>query len=194
MFREREANRSEDVSRVIYLCPSLPLHDDDEQVGEEERIEFWSDSIEWSPPLLLHLHQSSLSSSLGIDFQMNKNDLYRHILITIRSLPSTDSSSSWIPVLLLITGDSVLFGSGNLFDPSVLSFHENIMVITANFRLGLFGEYSLVFSPLRVFLANSHSIVTTNVLFIWWWNKKNVFSIKAESHPCWVSCNHFNVM
>ena len=147
MFREREADRNEDVFLAMYLCPTLPLHDDVLDDDEGERIEFSSDSIEWSPSSL-HLHQSFLCPVLSCNWFCDEHESLAQTRLTdyysICSILSTDSSSSHkIPVLLLITGDSLLFGSGNLFDPSLLSFHENIMVITANFRLGIFGEYCL---------------------------------------------------
>lgn len=45
-----------------------------------------------------------------------------------------------LAVLLFIHGDSLFWGSGNYVDASLISFTTNIIVITMNYRLGVFGE------------------------------------------------------
>lgn len=49
-------------------------------------------------------------------------------------------SNRKLPVLLFIHGDSLFWGSGNYFDGSFLSSSTNVIVITINYRLGVFGE------------------------------------------------------
>lgn len=45
-----------------------------------------------------------------------------------------------LAVLLFIHGDNLFWGSGNYVDASLISFTTNIIVITINYRLGVFGE------------------------------------------------------
>ena len=45
-----------------------------------------------------------------------------------------------LPVLLFVHGDSLLRGSGNSVDASLISFTTNIIVITINYRLGVLGK------------------------------------------------------
>jgi Carboxylesterase family len=47
--------------------------------------------------------------------------------------------------LVYIHGESYEWNSGNLYDGTVLAAHSNIIVVTINFRLGVLGEFSLVF-------------------------------------------------
>ena len=42
--------------------------------------------------------------------------------------------------MVYIHGDSYLWSSGNLYDGGVLSSFGEVVVITINYRLGLFGE------------------------------------------------------
>ena len=116
----------------------------------ENWIAIW---FHWMIASSRHLHQSFLCPVLSCNWFFDGHESLAQTRLTdyysISCILWTDSSSQRIPVLLLITGDSLLFGSGNLFDPSLLSFHENIMVITANFRLGLFGEYCLNFPHVK---------------------------------------------
>lgn len=44
-----------------------------------------------------------------------------------------------LPVLLFIHGDNLFWGSGNYVDASLISLTTNIIVITLNYRLGVFG-------------------------------------------------------
>jgi len=44
-----------------------------------------------------------------------------------------------IPVLLFIHGDSFQWGSGNLYDGSALAAYGDVVVVTINYRLGVFG-------------------------------------------------------
>lgn len=46
------------------------------------------------------------------------------------------------PVLMYIHGESFEWNSGNPYDGSVLASYSDMVVITINYRLGLFGMYS----------------------------------------------------
>ncbi len=47
------------------------------------------------------------------------------------------------PVVVFIHGDSYEWGSGNLYDASVLAAMGKVVVVTLNYRLGILGEYRL---------------------------------------------------
>ena len=44
------------------------------------------------------------------------------------------------PVMVYIHGESYSWGSGNLHDGRALATYGNLIVITMNYRLGVFGE------------------------------------------------------
>ena len=48
--------------------------------------------------------------------------------------------SSALPVVLFIHGDSFDWGSGNLYDGSVLASYSDVVVVTINYRLGVLGK------------------------------------------------------
>ena len=47
------------------------------------------------------------------------------------------------PVILFIHGDSYEWGSGNLYDASVLASVGKVVVVTLNYRLGILGKLAL---------------------------------------------------
>ena len=51
-----------------------------------------------------------------------------------------DDGKNKFPVMVFIHGESFSWGSGNLFDGRVLATYGKVVVITINFRLGVFGE------------------------------------------------------
>lgn len=48
------------------------------------------------------------------------------------------------PVMVFIHGESFSWGSGNLYDGRVLATYGRVIVITINFRLGVFGKVIIV--------------------------------------------------
>lgn len=56
--------------------------------------------------------------------------------------------------LVYIHGESYEWNSGNLYDGTVLAAHNNIIVVTINFRLGIFGMY-MPFLSLPTFIYQS---------------------------------------
>ena len=59
-------------------------------------------------------------------------------LIFLSSFPA-DSSSGY-PVLVFVHGESYSWGSANLYDGRVLAAYAKAIVVTFNYRLGVFGE------------------------------------------------------
>ena len=47
------------------------------------------------------------------------------------------------PVMVFVHGESFSWGSGSLLDGRVLASHGRVVVVTFNYRLGVFGEYEL---------------------------------------------------
>lgn len=47
-----------------------------------------------------------------------------------------------LPVMVFIHGESFEWNSGNSYDGSILASHGNVVVITLNYRLGIFGKQS----------------------------------------------------
>ena len=50
------------------------------------------------------------------------------------------------PVIVFLHGESFSWGSGNLYDGRVLATYANSVVVTFNFRLGIFGEFLAILS------------------------------------------------
>ena len=44
------------------------------------------------------------------------------------------------PVMVFIHGESYEWGSGNLYDGSVMASYGQVIVVTINYRLGILGE------------------------------------------------------
>ena len=47
-------------------------------------------------------------------------------------------------MVLFIHGDSFVWGSGNLYDGSVLASYSNVVVVTINYRLGVLGRETII--------------------------------------------------
>ena len=47
-------------------------------------------------------------------------------------------------MVLFIHGDSFNWGSGNLYDGSVLASYSNVVVVTINYRLGVLGREMII--------------------------------------------------
>ena len=45
------------------------------------------------------------------------------------------------PVIVFIHGDNYEWGSGNLYDASVLASVGQVVVVTLNYRLGILGKF-----------------------------------------------------
>ena len=45
------------------------------------------------------------------------------------------------PVILFIHGDSYEWGSGNIYDGSILAAVGQVVVVTLNYRLGILGKF-----------------------------------------------------
>ena len=52
--------------------------------------------------------------------------------------------NSALPVVIFIHGDSFDWGSGNLYEGSLMAAFSNIIVVTINYRLGALGTFVLL--------------------------------------------------
>ena len=103
-----------------------------------------------------------------------------------------------LAVLLFIHGDNLSWGSGNYVDASLISFTKKVIVITINYRLGVFGEsFSPFFIPLPPFLlaesnnnnlfsATSHLHLHVTCLF-----NRLEFQVKAFLHRKYTDASAF---
>jgi len=66
--------------------------------------------------------------------------LYLNIYAPFSAKASEETlSKRKLPILLFIHGESLYFGSGNVYDGTLLAAFGEIIVITINYRLGIFG-------------------------------------------------------
>ena len=68
--------------------------------------------------------------------------LYRAVIFFFVFLGSSEESKldRKYPVVVLIHGESFSWGSGNIYDGRALATYGQLVVITVNFRLGVFGK------------------------------------------------------
>ena len=68
--------------------------------------------------------------------------LYRAVIIFFVLAGSSEESKldRKYPVVVLIHGESFSWGSGNIYDGRALATYGQLVVITVNFRLGVFGK------------------------------------------------------
>lgn len=52
--------------------------------------------------------------------------------------------------MMFIHGGSYMEGTGNMFDASVLAAYGNVIVVTMNYRLGVLGKCTSIFSSLHL--------------------------------------------
>lgn len=55
-----------------------------------------------------------------------------------------------LPVLVFVHGDDYGYGGGHPYDPSMLVSQGNIIVVTINYRLGIFGKNFLDFLKISI--------------------------------------------
>ena len=75
---------------------------------------------------------------------------------------SSDDSRTKFPVMVFIHGESFSWGSGNLFDGRVLATYGKVIVITLNYRLGVFGKTFIW--PIYSLPKQSYFMLTTGLL------------------------------
>lgn len=51
---------------------------------------------------------------------------------------------SKFPVMVFVHGESYEWSSGNPYDGSILASYGQILVVTINYRLGILGEYGVL--------------------------------------------------
>ena len=86
-------------------------------------------------------------ASVRVNLRLSRLDSYVLIILFLVSFclfhflvfPTDRGSKGLLPVMVFIHGDSYDWGSGNPFDGSILSSFGNVLLITLNYRLGVFG-------------------------------------------------------
>ena len=61
-------------------------------------------------------------------------------LILFLLFPKVIPGSEVYPVIVFLHGESFSWGSGSLYDGSVLAAYGRVVVVTLNYRLGPLGE------------------------------------------------------
>lgn len=67
-------------------------------------------------------------------------DFVDEIGMSTKEEVKNDQNGPSYPVMVFIHGESFSWGSGNLYDGRVLATYGRVIVITINFRLGVFGK------------------------------------------------------
>ncbi|XP_074603797.1 neuroligin-4, X-linked-like isoform X2 [Brevipalpus obovatus] len=80
-------------------------------------------------------------------FSLLKNQSEDCLYLNIYTPYNEDASKIKLPVMVYIHGDSYNWGSGNAFDGTILSSVGNIVVVTLNYRLGIFGFWPVSTPP-----------------------------------------------
>ncbi len=62
------------------------------------------------------------------------------LIFLILPFTASQSIATLYPVIMFIHGESYDWGTGNLYDGSILSSFGNVIVVTLNYRLGVFGK------------------------------------------------------
>jgi len=83
-------------------------------------------------------------------------------------------------VVVFIHGESYDWGAGNAFDGSILSSFGNIILITINYRLGLFGN---------VLKSNYYHAYLFYLLFI---EKKHKCGVQFKTDLKFIDSLHFS--
>jgi para-nitrobenzyl esterase len=111
--------------------------------------------------------QLKTESSRGepIEGDMDEDCLFLNIVT-----PSNNTKSC--PVLLWIHGGAFINGSGNEFDGSVLAYQGNVVVVTVNYRLGLFGFLDLSIHGRRYASSASNNI--SDLILALQWLQENI--------------------
>ena len=53
---------------------------------------------------------------------------------------SDNSTDDLLPVVMFIHGETFEIGTGNAYDGSVLAAYGHVVVVTINYRMGVFGK------------------------------------------------------
>ncbi|XP_016076494.1 PREDICTED: liver carboxylesterase 1 isoform X2 [Miniopterus natalensis] len=73
----------------------------------------------------------------GTPFRFSEDCLYLNIYT-----PADLTKKSRLPVMVWIHGGGLIMGGASTYDGTVLSAHENVVVVTIQYRLGIWGFFS----------------------------------------------------
>lgn len=112
---------------------ALPPVDDLRWVAPQP-VEPWDDSV------LIAETPGPISPQVGIPFVPNEDAsedcLYLNVWVS--GVPEPNAGK---PVMVFIHGGANLFGSGSDYDASRMAADEDVVVVTFNYRLGIFGAF-----------------------------------------------------
>ncbi|HLU27915.1 MAG TPA: carboxylesterase family protein [Glycomyces sp.] len=93
----------------------------------------WEDTLDATSPGPRCPQHAVLS---GGDVEQSEDCLYLNITV-----PETANAASELPVMVWIHGGGFVEGSADEYDPHRLVLAEDVIVVTVNYRLGLFGNF-----------------------------------------------------
>jgi para-nitrobenzyl esterase len=95
--------------------------------------EAWEGTLDATEPAPRCLQDASLS---GDDVGQSEDCLYLNVTV-----PDTATSEGDLPVMVWIHGGGFVEGAGDEYDPHRLAVAGEVVVVTVNYRLGIFGNF-----------------------------------------------------
>lgn len=88
-----------------------------------------------------------------------------HFFIHLQALCANfaEPSRTQLPVLVIVHGDDYGWNSGNPYNGTIIASFGQIIVVTLNYRLGVFGENSRFFRKTRESPLRSDSTHSANI-------------------------------
>ncbi|KAL7742048.1 hypothetical protein ACLKA6_018296 [Drosophila palustris] len=90
-------------------------------------------------PLLKNQSEDCLYLNIYVPYQLQHSRREKANVNAEAQESSSSSSESMLSTVVFIHGESYDWSSGNPYDGSELAAHGNVIVVTINFRLGIFG-------------------------------------------------------
>ncbi|KAM4614479.1 fatty acyl-CoA hydrolase precursor, medium chain-like isoform 2-T2 [Discoglossus pictus] len=109
-----------------------------------QKAEPWSgirEATQYPPMCLQNIAQmEELIKLLKAEFKMpsiSEDCLYLNVFV-----PANREKNTKLPVMVFIHGGGLIMGGASMFDGSALCAHENVIIVSLQYRLGVLGFYS----------------------------------------------------
>ncbi|XP_041961813.1 LOW QUALITY PROTEIN: cocaine esterase-like [Alosa sapidissima] len=94
------------------------------------------------PPMCLQNRQISIDFAAMLNMVMELPEVSEDCLYLNVYTPAKPAEDAKLPVMVWIHGGALIMGSASFYDGSVLSVHQNVVVVLIQYRLGLMGFFS----------------------------------------------------
>ncbi|RCN36855.1 Carboxylesterase [Ancylostoma caninum] len=112
--------------------------------------------------------------------------LYMNLFVPER-LESSQRDSQ-LPVLVVVHGDEYGWNAGSPYNGSILASHGQILVVTLNYRLGVFGQLSNSTTPLINVVNPGPRIPRKMRVFFMFWEQRHLrLSVGTDNAQCCVT-------